>query len=211
MEPPTIGSSASPISVFRFNTLTRGPLSLMPLPDTLPDTQEASEPRGNTPGLNNDQAHDVDKDYILVASTDTTIKLEQKIYDLTEENMRMAERIKTLESLVTQAKLKLREAFQALDCSICLTTIKRPVNTWECQHCFCDSCLTQWLQWQTEEKTPMTCPLCRNWLFMDPQTMAVRPLQDMVEILQGIRLLAPEGSGIDLATVLTPHEGHQFL
>lgn len=46
---------------------------------------------------------------------------------------------------------------------------------------------------------------------MDPQTIAVRPLRDMVEILQGIRLLAPEGSGIDLATVLTPHEGHQFL
>lgn len=80
MEPPTIGSSASPISVLRFNTLTRRPLSLMPLPAT----QEGSEPRGNTADLNKDQAHDVDEDYVLVASTDATIKLEQKIYQLTE-------------------------------------------------------------------------------------------------------------------------------
>ncbi|KAF7433824.1 hypothetical protein PC9H_005790 [Pleurotus ostreatus] len=204
MEPPIIASSASPISVMRFNT-TRRPLSLMPLPDTLLDTLEASEP-----GLSIDQARDVEEEYVLVASTDTTTKLEQQVYELTEENTRMAERIRSLEGLVMQAKLKVREAFQALDCSICLTTIKWPVSTCECQHYFCDSCLKQWLQWQKEKKIPETCPLCRNWLFEDPQKMAVRPLRDMVEILQGIRLLAPEGSGIDLATVLTAHEGHQL-
>lgn len=86
----------------------------------------------------------------------------------------------------------------------------RSDSTCECQHYFCDSCLKQWLQWQKDKKIPETCPLCRNWLFEDPQKMAVRPLRDMVEILQGIRLLAPEGSGIDLATVLTAHEGHQL-
>lgn len=80
----------------------------------------------------------------------------------------------------------------------------------ECQHHFCHSCLQQWLKWQKENKIPETCPLCRSWLFKDPQKIAVRPLREMVEILQGVQLLAPEGSGIDLATALTAHEGYQL-
>ncbi|KAF9489328.1 hypothetical protein BDN71DRAFT_1435474 [Pleurotus eryngii] len=100
-----------------FNT-TQRPLSLMPLPDTLLNTLEVSEP-----GLSMDQAHDIEEEYILVMSMETTTKLEQ------QENTHMTEQIRSLEGLVMQAKLKVREAFQALNCSICLTTIKWPIST----------------------------------------------------------------------------------
>ena len=53
------------------------------------------------------------------------------------------------------------------DCSICLDVLRRPMRS-ACQHYFCHTCITQWLQ------TAANCPLCRS---------AARPLVPCLEIV----------------------------
>jgi superfamily II DNA or RNA helicase len=78
-----------------------------------------------------------------------------RIKNKKKEIENMIEKIERVDNQLKELNKRYEEILKG-DCSICFSSISKPVMEPNCQNIFCGECLLQWL------KTKNTCPLCRD-------------------------------------------------